>query len=140
MPALDEKGPSLIIERSARAAGIAEGKLQAQTRGCLLHPGLGPQWPAAIDTRPNLLGLFVVQSAIDEGQPMSRSLHRPVAQGQRILARRLRPTTSQTRETNAGNEIGSITIGGNTTNLAYDDAGNLTNDGTLKYVYDAWNR
>ncbi|MFO0838003.1 MAG: hypothetical protein U1D55_05705 [Phycisphaerae bacterium] len=27
-----------------------------------------------------------------------------------------------------------------TTNLAYDDNGNLTDDGVFKYVYDAWNR
>jgi len=48
--------------------------------------------------------------------------------------------TPQTRATNAANEIQSVTTGGNPTNLTYDDAGNLVNDGTLKYRYDAWNR
>ena len=48
--------------------------------------------------------------------------------------------TTQTRDTNTANEIESITTGGTPTSLAYDAAGNLTNDGALTYAYDAWNR
>jgi YD repeat-containing protein len=49
-------------------------------------------------------------------------------------------TVHQDRQHNAANEIQSTTIGETTTPLTYDDAGNLTDDGRLRYTYDAWNR
>jgi len=49
-------------------------------------------------------------------------------------------TTSQTRVTNAANELESITVSGTPTAVSHDLAGNLTTDGNLRYKYDAWNR
>ena len=48
-------------------------------------------------------------------------------------------TTTQGRNTNTANEITSITGSGAAT-PDYDFAGNLLNDGTLSYTYDAWDR
>ena len=45
--------------------------------------------------------------------------------------------STQTRDTNAANEIISST---GITTPTYDAAGNIIADGTLKYEYDAWNR
>jgi RHS repeat-associated protein len=44
---------------------------------------------------------------------------------------------TQTRNVNAANEITSST---GVATPTYDAAGNMTSDGTLNYVYDAWNR
>jgi RHS repeat-associated protein len=46
-------------------------------------------------------------------------------------------SVSQSREVNAANEIQTID---SSPTVTYDQAGNMTSDGTLNYQYDAWNR
>ena len=46
---------------------------------------------------------------------------------------------TQGRTTNADNQITAVT-GSGATGVTYDLAGNLINDGTLTYSYDAWDR
>ena len=44
---------------------------------------------------------------------------------------------AETREHNAFNEITRRTLAGRPTDLTYDDAGNLLDDGTQRYTWDA---
>jgi hypothetical protein len=82
---------SLIIRCSARPPGSAKRERKPQTRRGPPHPCLRPEGPVPLNTGSYLFQLFIVQFAIDPGNPVPRAFRRPGAQWQLLAAARPLP-------------------------------------------------